>query len=41
MGKKSFEKEVVQNFYVGVDWSKGKEKENMRDVIEYIRDVSE
>jgi len=41
MGKKSFEKEVVQNFYVGVDWSKGKDKENMRDVIEYIRDVSE
>lgn len=41
MGKKPFEKEVVQDFYVGVDWSKGKEKENMRDVIEYIRDVSE
>lgn len=41
MGKKSFEKEVVQDFYVGVDWSKGKDKENMRDVIEYIRDVSE
>ena len=41
MGKKSFEKEIVQDFYVGVDWSKGKDKENMRDVIEYIRDVSE
>lgn len=41
IGKKPFEKEVVQDFYVGVDWSKGKEKENMRDVIEYIRDVSE
>jgi len=41
MGKKSFEKEVVQDFYVGVDWSKGKDKENMRDVIEYIRDVKE
>lgn len=41
MGKKSFEKEVVQDFYVGVDWSKGKDKESMRDVIEYIRDVKE
>jgi len=41
MGKKSFEKEVVQNFYVGIDWSKGKDKENIRDVIEYIRDVQE
>lgn len=39
--KKPFEKEVVQDFYVGVDWSKGKDKENMKDVIEYIRDVSE
>lgn len=41
MGKKSFEKEIAQDFYVGIDWSKGKEKENMRDVIEYIRDASE
>ncbi len=41
MGKKSFEKEVVQDFYVGIDWSKGKDKENIRDVIEYIRDVQE
>lgn len=41
MGKKSFEKEIVQDFYVGIDWSKGKDKENMRDVIEYIRDVKE
>jgi hypothetical protein len=41
IGKKPFEKEVVQDFYVGIDWSKGKEKEKMRDVIEYIRDVKE
>ncbi len=41
IGKKPFEKEVVQDFYVGIDWSKGKDLENMRDVIEYIRDVSE
>lgn len=41
MKKKPFEKEVVQKFYVGFDWSKGKDKENMKDVIEYIRDVSE
>lgn len=39
MGKKPFEKEVVQDFYVGIDWSKG--QDNMRDVIEYIRDVKE
>jgi len=41
MKKKPFEKEVVQKFYVGFDWSKGKDKENMKDVIEYIRDISE
>lgn len=41
IGKKPFEKEVVQDFYIGIDWSKGKDLENMRDVIEYIRDVSE
>ncbi len=41
VGKKPFEKEAVQDFYIGIDWSKGKEKENMRDVIEYIRDVKE
>lgn len=41
VGKKPFEKEVVQDFYIGIDWSKGKEKENMRDTIEYIRDVKE
>lgn len=41
IGKKPFEKEVVQDFYVGIDWSMGKDLENMRDVIEYIRDVSE
>jgi len=38
MGKKTFEKEIVQDFYVGIDWS---DKNNMRDVIEYIRDVKE
>jgi len=36
-----FEKEVVQDFYYGIDWSKGKEKENMKMVIEYIHDVKE
>jgi len=41
MGKKPFEKEMVQDFYVGIDWSKGKEKESMRDVIEYISDASQ
>ena len=41
MKKKPFEKEVVQKFYIGFDWSKGKDKENMKDVIEYIRDISE
>ncbi|WP_129723521.1 hypothetical protein [Xylanivirga thermophila] len=41
VGKKPFEKEVVQDFYIGIDWSKGKEKENMRDTIEYIRDISQ
>lgn len=41
MKKKPFEKEIVQKFYIGFDWSKGKDKENMKDVIEYIRDVVE
>ncbi|WP_207207978.1 hypothetical protein [Xylanivirga thermophila] len=41
VGKKPFEKEVVQDFCIGIDWSEGKEKENMRDVIEYIQDVKE
>lgn len=33
---KPFEKEVVQNFYIGWDWS---EKGNEHDTIEYIQDV--
>jgi len=39
--KKPFEKEIVQDFYLGIDWSKGKGKEDMKDVIEYIQDVKE
>ncbi len=41
MKKKPFEKEVAQKFYIGFDWSKGREKGNVKDVIEYIRDVAE
>lgn len=41
VGNRPFEKEVVQDFYYGIDWSKGKEKENMKTVIEYIHDVKE
>lgn len=33
-----FEKEVVQNFFIGWDWSDG--KENSYETIEYIRDVN-
>ncbi|XOQ45310.1 MAG: Secreted protein [Clostridium sp.] len=39
VNNKPFEKEVVQDFYVGIDWSEGKDK--TKDVIEYIRDVKE
>ncbi|PNT90339.1 hypothetical protein [Clostridium thermosuccinogenes] len=39
VNNKPFEKEVVQDFYVGIDWSEGKDK--IKDVIEYVRDVSE
>jgi len=36
---KPFEKEVLQNFFIGWDWSEG--KDNAYDVIEYVRDVNE
>lgn len=39
VGKKPFEKEVVQDFYIGWNWTEG--IESIYDVIEYIRDVSE
>lgn len=39
INNRPFEKEVVQDFYYGVDWSQGKDK--MRSMIEYIRDVHE
>lgn len=35
---KPFEKEVVQNFFVGWDWSGG--KDNVYDTIDYVRDVN-
>ncbi|HHT56293.1 hypothetical protein [Herbinix luporum] len=38
VGKQAFEKEVVQDFYIGVDWSEG--MGNIKDIIEYVRDVS-
>lgn len=34
-----FEKEVIQDFYIGWDWTEG--EENMYDVIEYITDANE
>lgn len=37
VNKQPFEKEVVQDFYIGVDWSEG--MDNIKDVIEYIREV--
>lgn len=36
---KPFEKEVVQDFYIGMDWPLG--TEDSRDCIKYIRDVIE
>lgn len=37
VNKQPFEKEVVQDFYIGVDWSEG--MDNIKDIIEYVRDV--
>lgn len=36
MKEQPFEREAIQDFYIGFDWSKG--VENGRDVIEYIQD---